>query len=491
MNFKIKKYISLHAALLLMVILVAIFFRFYNTPGRYGFDYDPTRDALIVDYASKTLQFPLIGPPSGIGPFNFGPWYYYQLILFKIIFPVDYAPWIYIGIASTIVVFVMYKIGVLLKDKTLGLLLATLTALSPAETGQIRALSNPTLIPLYTILTIWMFIKFIKENSSSWMIFLWGLVLGIGINNHYQMLGLMPLPTIFFIYKKDKRWIKILAFTAGMFISFMPLIVFNFLHGWSTVKGLIFYITQGAGGIYIPNRWLFYVRDFWPVFLSYILGLPSKLGIYISIFIGLATFYLLIKRKISIIYIFLIITFGINFLVLRIFPGQREYYYLLYLHPFILIFFSLIILNMLHFKWGKYIVSIILLVVMVGMVSQSIERLKTSTDQAQFKKDAQEIINNFSDKKFTLYECPNNQKNRTRGVIFFLNTYNKVSENGIKLAYPNEKCPFPVGDKLSIQYLHTVNVVNISYASEKLLFEYGWRKITPKTVFEQLSQGTL
>ena len=121
MSFKIKKHISLHAILLLIVMLVAVFFRFYNTPNRYGFDYDPTRDALVVDYAAKTLQFPLIGPPSGIGPFTFGPWYYYQLILFKIIFPVAYSPWIYIGILSTISVFIMHKIGVLLGGKKIGI----------------------------------------------------------------------------------------------------------------------------------------------------------------------------------------------------------------------------------------------------------------------------------------------------------------------------------------------------------------------------------
>ncbi len=490
MNLKIKKYISLHIALLFIIILVAVFFRFYNTPNRYGFDYDPTRDALIVDYAAKTLQFPLIGPPSGIGPFTFGPWYYYQLILFKIVFPVDYAPWIYIGIASTISVFIMYRIGMLLEGKTLGLLLAALTALSPAETGQIRALSNPTLIPLHATLAIWIFIKFVKEKPSLWMAFLWGLILGIGINNHYQMLGLLPLPIIIFIYKKDRRWIRILTFVAGISIAFVPLFVFNFLHGWSTVKGLIFYISQGASNIYIPNRWLYYVRDFWPIFLSYVLGLSSKLGIFIGLYMGFVISYLLLKRKLSIAYIFLIITFTINFLAFRSFPGQREYYYLLYLHPFIFILFSLVILHMFSFKLGKYLGFIILMTVLIGMTLQSVERLKTREDQMQFKNEAQAIINNYSNKKFVIYECVNSQKNRVRGVVFFLNINNKLSEDGIKIAYPNEKCPLPVSDKLSARHLHDVNAIDISYASDELLLKYGWKMVTPKTVFTQLSQGT-
>ncbi len=490
MNFKIKK-ISLHALLLLGIILLAIFFRFYNTPNRYGFDYDPTRDALIVDYSAKTLQFPLIGPPSGIGPFNFGPWYYYQLILFKIFFPVDYSPWIYIGIVSTISVIVMYKIGLLLGGRTLGLILAALAALSPAETGQIRALSNPTLIPLYATLTIWIFLKFIKEKPPLWMALLWGLVLGIGINNHYQMLGLLPLPIIFFIFKKDRRWIKIITFFIGIFISFVPLLVFNIINEWSMVKGIIFYITQGANSFYVPNRWLYYIRDFWPMFWSYVLGMPLKLGIFLGIYVELTILYLFLKRKISAAYIFLIITFGINFLAFRIFSGQREYYYLLYLHPFIFILFGLVIAYTFRLKLFKYIGFIFLLIVLTGMTLQSIDRLRTQEDQMQFKKEARIIMNNNPNEKFVLYECSNSQRNRVRGVTFFLNNSEKISENGIKIAYSNKKCPLPPNINFQDKHLHDINVINISHISDKLLFEYGWRPVTPKTVYIQISQGRL
>lgn len=488
MNLQIKKYISLHLILLFIVILVAVFFRFYNTPNRYGFDYDPTRDALIVEYGAKALQFPMIGPPSGIGPFTFGPWYYYQLILFKIVFPVDYSPWIYIGVLSTMSVFIMYKIGVLLGEKKLGLLLAALAALSPAETGQIRALSNPTLVPLYATLTIWIFLKFIKESPRLWMAFLWGLVLGIGINNHYQMLGLLLLPVILFVYKKDRRWIRIITFIAGISLSFAPLLIFNLVDEWSTIKGLIFYMTQGASNVYIPNRWLYYVRDFWPIFWSYVLGVSSKLGIFLGIYMGLAILYLFLKRKISLAYTFLIITFGINFLVFRIFSGQREYYYLLYLHPFIFILFGLVIMHTFKLKLGKYIGFIFLFSVLIGMTLQSVDRLRTQEDQLQFKKEAQSIISNYPNRKFVFYECSSSQKNRVRGVIFFLNTYKKISEDGIKIAYPNEKCSFPVG---SVKNLYNINAMDISYASEALLLRYGWKMVTPETIFTQLSQGTL
>ena len=488
---EIKKHISLHIVLLLITILIAVFFRFYTTPNRYGFDYDPTRDALIVDYAVKTLQFPLIGPPSGVGPFGFGPWYYYQLILFKIVLPLDYAPWIYIGILSTLSVFVMYKIGVLMEGKTFGLLLASLAAVSPAETGQIRALSNPTLIPLYATLSIWIFLKFIKKNPSLWLAFLWGVVLGIGINNHYQMLGLLPLPLILFIYKKKKRWMGIVLFLIGIFLAFLPLIMFNLSHDLSTVKGIIFYITEGKNNVYIPNRWLFYIRDFWPMFWSYVLGLPSKFSIPIALYTVIGSFYLFCKGKISIGYIFLAIAFGINLFLLRSFPGQREYYYLLYLHPFIFIFFGLVIWQTFRFNFGRYIGFIILVIVFSGMILNSFVSLGTREDYVQFKRESQAIINNYTNKKFVLYECSNSQRNRVRGVVFFLNKENKISEDGVRIAFPNERCLLPENGKSQAVHLQGTKAIDISYFSEETLLRYGWKKITPKTVFTQLHQLNL
>jgi 4-amino-4-deoxy-L-arabinose transferase-like glycosyltransferase len=486
MRIKLKKYLTVNTLLFLLILAIAAFFRFYNTPDRYGFDYDPTRDVLVTDYGARTLQFPLIGPPSGIGPFTFGPWYYYQLILFKIIFPVTYSPWIYIGILSTVSVFIMYKIGVLLDGKKMGLILGALAALSPAETGQIRALSNPTLVPVYAALTIWIFIKSIRGKPSLWLTFLWGLVLGIGINHHFQMLGLLLLPVIYFICKKERRWERTFSFIFGIIISFVPLLIFNFLHGGSTINGLYFYITQGSGGVYIPNRWLSYVGSYWPAFLAYVLGLPSKIGLLAGLCIGFVILYLLLKKRLSIIYVSLLFTFAINLFALRYFPGKLEYYYLLFLHPFILIFFGLIILRLLNRRFGKYLGILVMVLVLVEMTGQSIDRLASATDQKLFKMETQSIIKNYPNNKFVFYECSDSQKNRVRGIVFFMEINNKLSQDGVKIALPNRKCLLPV----SARSLSDINASDVSSASEKSLSGLGWKMVTPRTVFKQLFQGT-
>ena len=66
--------------LLLIILIIGIFFRFYNTPMRYSLGDDSSRDAMVAFEDAKEFQLPLLGPFSSLGPFTFGPWYYYQLI---------------------------------------------------------------------------------------------------------------------------------------------------------------------------------------------------------------------------------------------------------------------------------------------------------------------------------------------------------------------------------------------------------------------------
>ncbi|MDE2589164.1 MAG: glycosyltransferase family 39 protein, partial [Patescibacteria group bacterium] len=252
-----KKYEVYISYLMLFVILaVAAYLRFMNFPLRYGFDFDPTRDALIVAQGAKHLTFPLIGPKSGIGPFAFGPWYYYELILFKLVFPNPFSPWIFIGMMSVVTVGIMYLIGKELEGKWFGLLLALLTAFSPEQIGPVDGLSNPNLIPLHTAITVLLFIYYIKNQNRRWYVWmLWGLMFGIGINHHYQMILLAPLPVLAFLYKRNKRAIgDSLLFLGGLATSFIPLFIYNIQNHWKTLTGSLFYLTTSHNATYIPNR---------------------------------------------------------------------------------------------------------------------------------------------------------------------------------------------------------------------------------------------
>ncbi len=68
--------------LLAGILLIAIFLRFNHAPYRYSLGRESIRDAFVAIESAKELQLPLIGPFSSTGPYTFGPWYWYQLIIF-------------------------------------------------------------------------------------------------------------------------------------------------------------------------------------------------------------------------------------------------------------------------------------------------------------------------------------------------------------------------------------------------------------------------
>jgi len=119
--------------ILLGIILLGTFLRFYNYPYRYALGEETIRDAVIGIEGARQLQFPLTGSFSSLGPFTFGPWYAYQLIIFYLIFPSVYSPWIYLSIISVLYIFIIYKVGKILNGEFFGLVIAFLTAISPAQ----------------------------------------------------------------------------------------------------------------------------------------------------------------------------------------------------------------------------------------------------------------------------------------------------------------------------------------------------------------------
>ncbi len=476
-----KKYFSLTNLLLVLILLVSIFFRFYNTPARYGFDFDPTRDALIILYGAKTFSFPLVGAASGIAPITFGPWYYYQMIIWQIIFPFYYSAWYLVGISSVLVSLFLYKIGELLENKWFGLLLAFLAAVSPSETGQTQGLSNPDLIPLYSVIVIWLFVKlYLAKEPSVWWFFLWGFVLSIGINIHYQMLGLIVLPIIFFVIVNKNILKRLLAFITGFLPPWIPLIVFNFLSHGQTLKGIEYFAIHHP---YVPNGWKLYLFHFWLPFWSYIFGINYIGGIIILLFVSVILLIIIFKRKIKHIYMYLLLTFAINFLVLRYVIAQRDYYYYLYLHSFIFIFFAIALWKMKNIKFGFVITGLVLIILSFFMIRQDIIPLRSRVDQLTMRTIAFNFMHQYPDKKIAVYACGKGGQNYAQGIEFFLLQANRLSltGSGARLGMADFNCPLKI--------TATIININLTHTSRSDIQNQGWKLITPEIVYSDTLEG--
>lgn len=465
-----------------IIFLLAFFFRFYNIPYRYGFDFDPTRDALIALYGSKNFVFPQIGPPSGIGPFNFGPWYYYQLILFSIIFPVPYSPWILIGITSLLFVVIMYKIGEILGGKKLGIILFLIAALSPAETGHTQALSNPSLIPLYSVLTFWIFLLLLNRKVSFLLSFFFGFILGIGINIHYEMIPMFIFPILLFVFSTFERAKRISAFIFGIFMPFIPLIVFNILHNWQTLNGMYYYLTQGRS--YIPYRWLFYIKDFWLSFWSYVFGVPEIVGLILALCSIITIIYMLVKKQLSYSEKLIILGFVFIFFSLRYLLALREYYYLIFVHPILITILGIVLLKLFKNKYLKYFTIFIFVFIIISMIKMDKVRIATREDFVLFKSEASRLIEMYPYKKFAIYACSTeHEKGRVQGIVYFLAKENKLDENGYKIAFEYKNCNILDNN---IKNVSMRNILDVSRLNEEALKKSNMVLISPRTIFNSL-----
>lgn len=474
--------------MLLCILGFAAYFRFVNFPLRYGFDFDPTRDALIVADGTKHLHFPLVGPKSGIGPFNFGPWYYFELIIFSLVFPVPFAPWIFIGIMSVCFVVAMYFIGKALEGKTFGLLLALLAAFSPEQVGPTDGLSNPNLVPIHAALTVLLFIHYMKTKTFSWYwILVWGLLFGIGINHHYQMVLLSPLPLLAFLYKRNKRsFTDALVFIVGTAASFIPLVIYNIQNNWKTITGFIFFITYGRAEAYFPYRWLFYLRDFWLHFISMVFGIPIWFTIPLLVVIFFTSFYAFIKKQVSVIYVLMLITFVIDFVFYRYFAVPRQLYYVLFFHPFLFIFFGFTLWQIKKIKYGWVCIVLLFITMLPFVWQQNYFRARTNADQVLMSTIAKEIEQKFPENTISIFGCSKESMNFPQGVAFFLHNDSKLAEDGIPVLLLTQLCTKNIlmNQKIRIIKLKDTTIITVANSEVPNVERLSWKQVTPASVFK-------
>lgn len=477
-----KKY---HFYALLLILAVATFLRFYNVPYRYGLGVESVRDAVIGIEGARELQFPLVGSFSSLGPFTFGPWYAYQLILVSMVFPFVYSPWIYLSIISVIYVFLMYKIGELLIGKNFGLILAYICAISPAQVISATHLTSHNNTNLFAALSIWIFLKLISKNISYWWGFALGFSIGVGMNLHFQMAGLLILPLILLFYKR-KRYLYFLTSIAGVTLAFIPLLFFELNNHWFNTRNIFYYITEGKNAIYVPNRWLFYVRDFWPSFWADAIGAPIWFAnVVIVLFIAVLV-WAYYRKKISLSMVFLIAAFILNFILLRYYWGPRYFGYLNFLRPFVFIFTAFTILYIGRIKMGKYIIVAILLVLTSFAIPKVMSQLQKDSFTMGIYNATADLERKFPDKNFVLYTCSLTSQTAKEGIsysiLFLLELKHKFNENGVKIGLASD-CKYPKGVNLENQ-ISPLGLYDFSKASEKELSEKGWRYVSFRQIYD-------
>lgn len=227
---------------LCLILLSAIFLRFYNLEDSLMFQGDQGRDALVVSSIFKDLDPVFIGPVTSIGNMYLGPFYYYFMLPFLFLsYPSPMGPVYGVAAVSVLTVFLFFKIvKKLFKDKVAYLATIFLT-FSAGVVNLARFSWNPNLAPFFSLLMFYFTYLSWQKNSKYWILV--ALCFGILIQLHYVTLlaisgaGIVLLLQIFEKGKnKDKLTKHVLLAIAVFILTLTPLVLFDYKHDFLNTK---------------------------------------------------------------------------------------------------------------------------------------------------------------------------------------------------------------------------------------------------------------
>lgn len=459
---------------------------------------DSARDAFVSLYGAKTFQLPLTGPFISIAPVTTGPWYWIQLIFARLLIPTSHAPWLLLGIYATVMIFVMYRIGDLLHGHLFGLILALITALSPGQIRNATGLTNPAVIGFYAGIIMYLFLILFKKGNRGLTGFILGLILGVTINTHYQSVSLLSLPLTLLYFRK--KYIKTLIFMIiGIFITFIPLLIFELNNHWYNFRGLYNYITVDQYKIYLPTNWRIYTFDFWPQFLSYVFGGGKLFGLSLMLLISAVFSWRIIKGKVEKYQWLILISFIIEVIIIRYYRGEKYFGYLQFFHPYLIYFIGIVFYSL--FKSGKTVFVGILagIYFLYNVLPASIEVLVPEQLTVDTLKAAREIREKFGPGPYKLYKCQELVKPEVNAMVLTLEMNGMYNEPGSPLIY-FWGCKYPeiiIDGKMIVTGINTLENPNFpgidrfrnaSQASESAILAAGWKLVTPKGAYQSAAR---
>lgn len=247
---------KLEALILLVILVVSIFLRFYRLSDYMIFLGDEGRDVLIIKDILVLHIIPSIGPPSSVGTIYLGPLYYYMMAASMTIFwlnPVAAAGMIaLIGVMSVTIIYYLARVWFGMWS---AILAASVYALSFVTINYSRFSWNPNPAPFFTLLAIFGLYKARVSHNFFWFI-LTGMSLAAAVQMHYLSLILLPIFGILWILEarhrdqKYKHFIIGTILAIGSFIVMMlPLILFDFRHNFLNYRGLIALLTKSDSNV--------------------------------------------------------------------------------------------------------------------------------------------------------------------------------------------------------------------------------------------------
>lgn len=468
-----------------LVILLAISLRFNNYENRWGLATDQARDAIIGLEAVRQGALPMIGPFSQAGSVVMGPIWYWYTTLATAIFPnFLLAPWIVLTLTYVLTVWIMILLGKEIEGKTMGLILGLFSAISTSEILNSTNLTNPSGVAILSVSAVFFGIKYLKTGKNLF-IFLFSLFISLAINTHLQASGLLIFLPVLFILKRPSLK-QIMISLMGLIIPFLPLLVFELRTNFYDTRSFLDYILYGQYRIYVANRWLTYLGDFWPKAWTRIIG-----GQVLSFYLIAAVFFILsardfLSKKINRPMLAIILSFFLIIFELRYFRGEIYEGYLIFSHPFILTITAWTVYKL--WKLNKYLGLVVFFIIIINTMKLNITEINKATNLTALQAKNLEylLITKFPQEKFAIYDFQYAHRGLSLPLVLFLARDNKISDQGKRIGMAvttpgsNDRNLYPViSGKTGESQLF-----DLSSSTSSQLLKSGWSFINPSQVYE-------
>lgn len=461
------------------ILLLAAFLRFYKLDQYMNFLGDEGRDALMIRRIWTQFDLPLIGPASSVGNIYLGPLYYYMMAIPMLIFwmnPVAAAAMV--ALIGVLTVGLIYYLTREWFGEIPGLVSSFLYAISPITIIYSRSSWNPNPAPFFTLLAVWGFYKAHQSKNYLWFV-VTGIFTAAALQMHYLTLLLIPLWGILWcieISKKAKKnFFKGTMFGLLAFFTLMsPIVIFDLNPGHQFVnfKGFL-QIFSGDGGV--STNLISNVTKIIPIFTESLIGrYIAGENLWAAYLVALLLFLPLILYRswvILLCYCWLLVgVIGVSF-----YQGQVYDHYLGFISPVVYILFGASLTNVIKLSskvklLGLFSISILLVwVTYLNLAKNPLQyppnnQLKRTQDIVKY------IINESNGQPFNLGMIA--ERNYDAGYRFFLSVY----------GHPPEETAFKVTDSLFVVCEDKVcePVTN----SKDEIARFGWSMIDRETSYE-------
>ncbi len=243
MNMKNK----LIVVFLMMLLIFSVGIRFYKIPYGLFFGPEQGRDLLVVSNMLNHGKLTLIGPKTDIPGVFHGPIYYYILTLPFFLFQGNPVGIIFsLIIIQSLSLLLFFQVGKKLSSVYLGISASMLYAISPRSIDYARWLSNASLVPFFSLLTLFFLLKVIEKKNH----YFYALALSAAILVHLELLNLVFLIFIIpllIIHTKIKLSIKHALFSSILFVMCLStFVVFDIRHQFIMSKNIFASVQSGG-----------------------------------------------------------------------------------------------------------------------------------------------------------------------------------------------------------------------------------------------------